>query len=76
MREITPSNTPPINPASKPIVTPATSEMKTDTTPASIEARVPQITRDSTSRPSSSVPNQCARFGALRIAPQSVASGS
>ncbi len=34
------------------------------------------MTRDSTSRPSSSVPNQYAVPGALRIAPQLVASGS
>ena len=31
-------------------------------------ARAPKITRDSTSRPISSVPNQCAADGALRIA--------
>ncbi len=37
---------------------PPSSEMLTDTTPASSEARAPQITRESTSRPISSVPNQ------------------
>src|SRR5690349_13130569 len=44
--------------------------------PASSDARAPQITRASTSRPISSVPNQCADDGALRIALQLVASGS
>jgi hypothetical protein len=34
------------------------------------------MTRDSTSRPISSVPNQCAADGAWRIAIQLVASGS
>ena len=37
---------------------PGTSEIVTDTTPAISEARVPHTTRDNTSRPSSSVPNQ------------------
>ena len=55
-----PSTTPPTKPAIKPIGTPSSSEIDTDTTPASSEARVPQITRDNTSRPISSVPNQCA----------------
>ena len=50
--------------------------MSTETTPASSDARAPQMTRDSTSRPISSVPNQCAADGALRIALQLVASGS
>ena len=59
-----------------PITTPSTSDIVTDTTPAISEARVPQTTRDNTSRPSSSVPNQYAALGALRIAPQLVASGS
>ena len=58
MREITVSTAPPRKPAARPIGTPSISEIETDTTPASREARVPQITRDNTSRPISSVPNQ------------------
>src|SRR4030095_1606836 len=50
--------------------------MSAATTPASSDARAPQITRDRTSRPISSVPNQCAADGALRMALQLVASGS
>ena len=45
-------------------------------TPATSEARLPQITRESTSRPISSVPNQCVGVGAWRIALQLVAIGS
>src|SRR5450759_3356302 len=37
--------------------------MHTDTRPASSEARVPQMTRDSTSRPISSVPKRNAALG-------------
>ena len=44
--------------------------------PASNDARVPQTTRESTSRPMSSVPNQCADDGAWRIADQLVSIGS
>src|SRR6478672_7300639 len=50
--------------------------MTTDTTPASSDARAPKITRDSTSRPISSVPNQCAALGALRIVAKLAATGS
>ncbi len=50
--------------------------MQTDTRPANSEARAPQITRDSTSRPISSVPNQYCALGALRTALQLVATGS
>src|SRR5438874_10834159 len=56
--------------------TPNASEIETDTTPARSDARVPKITRASTSRPISSVPNQCAADGALRTALQLVAIGS
>src|SRR3954454_3302444 len=52
------------------------SEISTDTTPATSDARAPQMTRDRTSRPISSVPNQCAALGALRMAVQLVATGS
>src|ERR1051325_8761789 len=47
-----------------PIGTPRPSEIETDTTPARIEARAPQMTRESTSRPSSSEPKRCARLAA------------
>jgi hypothetical protein len=59
-----------------PIGTPSASEIDTDTTPARIEARVPQTMRERTSRPSSSAPNQCAALGPARTAVQLVASGS
>ena len=48
----------------------------TETAPAISEARAPQITRPSTSRPISSVPNQCSAEGALRTSVQLVAIGS
>ena len=76
MREISMSGHLPRYPASSPIGTPTESEIDTDTTPARSDARAPQITRESTSRPISSVPNQCSADGALRIALQLVASGS
>ncbi len=56
--------------------TPSESEISTETTPALSEARAPKITRESTSRPISSVPSQCAQLGALRTAAQSVAIGA
>ena len=56
--------------------TPSSRLLLTDTTPASSEAWVPQMTRLSTSRPISSVPNQCSAEGGLRSAPQLVAMGS
>jgi hypothetical protein len=59
-----------------PIGTPRPSEIETDTTPARIEARAPQMTRESTSRPSSSEPKRCARLGAPRTSLQLVARGS
>ena len=48
----------------------------TEMTPASSEARAPQIMREKMSRPSSSVPSQCAADGALRIAAKLVGDGS
>src|SRR5262245_22958980 len=45
-------------------------------TPACIEIRVPHTTRAKVSRPRSSVPNGCARLGALRTSFQSVCIGS
>ena len=48
----------------------------TEIKPAARDACVPKITRDRTSRPRSSVPNQCAALGAARIAIQSGVFGS
>ena len=64
------------NPATRPAGTPMPAAISTETTPASRLARAPKITRDSTSRPFSSVPIQCARDGALRMADHDVAIGS
>ena len=47
-----------------------------DTTPACIEMRAPQMTRDRLSRPRSSVPKGCAQLGGFRIVLQLVAFGS
>jgi hypothetical protein len=41
--------------------------MKTETTPAMMDARAPQSMRENMSRPSSSVPNQKRADGALRM---------
>src|SRR5437773_1759398 len=48
----------------------------TGITPASNDARAPQMRRDSTSRPTSSVPSRWTSDGALRTARKSVALGS
>jgi len=56
--------------------TPSASEMVTDTRPARIDARAPQMTRERTSRPSSSAPKRCAALGPSRTALQLVSSGS
>src|SRR6476620_4955388 len=50
--------------------------MVMETAPASSEARAPKITREKRSRPDSSVPNQCARDGGLRMAVQLCWAGS
>ncbi len=50
--------------------------MLTETRPALSDARAPQITREKTSLPTSSVPIQWAQEGALRTALQLVAVGS
>ena len=75
-RPTTASTRPPANPASSPTGTPMPPAISTDTTPASSDARVPNTTRDSTSRPFSSVPIGCCQDGALRMAVQLVATGS
>src|SRR5438094_10127258 len=50
--------------------------MATETKPATSETRVPQITRDSTSRPTLSVPSRWARPGRARVLARFCLSGS
>src|SRR5450755_26279 len=76
MREIRASVQPPTYPASKPIGTPSDSEMHTETSPARSDARAPQMTRDATSRPISSVPNKWVAVGGLRTSLHDVWRGS
>ena len=56
--------------------TPMATAIATEMTPASSDARAPQIMRERMSRPRSSVPSQYSVEGALRIADQLVALGS
>src|SRR5262249_20101224 len=56
--------------------TPMAMASSTAKTPASIETRAPQTTREKQSRPRSSVPNGWLHVGAFRIWPQSVLTGS
>src|SRR5215510_2835175 len=55
---------------------PATTARTTETSPASSETRVPQMTRESTSRPTLSVPRRCTPFGRASVLPRFCASGS
>ena len=55
---MSPSSQPPAQPDSSPSGMLTTSAMVTGMTPASSEARAPQISRESTSRPTSSVPSR------------------
>src|ERR1700730_4259362 len=50
--------------------------MATEPSPATRETRVPQITRESTSRPTLSVPRRWARPGLARMLPRSCLRGS
>src|SRR5437773_6448525 len=59
-----------------PSTTTATAAMATDTEPATSDTGVLQFTRLSTSRPTLSVPSQCARPGRARMFPRFCASGS
>ncbi len=61
------STQPPRNPAAAPITAPMIIERMTSSTDSGSVTRAPDSTRDSTSRPSSSVPNQCADDGAARM---------
>src|SRR5262245_16284596 len=67
---------PPAQPAASPSSPPATTAIATEPSPAMSDTRVPQITRDSTSRPTLSVPSRCARLGFARAWPRSCLSGS
>src|SRR5438132_9964014 len=55
---------------------PATRAIATETNPATSETRVPQTTRESTSRPTLSVPSQCAAAGRASALPRFCLSGS
>ena len=70
------SNHPPKYPATAPTVRPMIPAPKTTLTLTSIETRVPKMMRDRMSRPSSSVPIQCAALGATRRAGKFCAIGS
>src|SRR5215467_3235044 len=59
-----------------PSMPPAAAAIAIETKPATSDTRVPQITRLSTSRPTLSVPSQCARPGRARLLPRFCASGS
>ena len=74
-REMTASVQPLRYPASTPSGTPRATAIRTDTTPARSDACAPQIMRERTSRPISSVPNGMRRGGGLRTADQSVSAG-
>src|SRR5262249_47089947 len=71
-----PSRLPPASPASSPIRLPAATAMATETKPATSEMRLPQMTRESTSRPTLSVPSRWAGPGRARLWPRSCLSGS
>ena len=55
----------PKKPAQAPRRLPMTTDKTTSSSVSGIESRAPYRTRLNTSRPRSSVPNQCAPFGAL-----------
>ena len=55
---------------------PASRAIATETKPATSETRVPQITRESTSRPTLSVPSRWARLGRASALPRFCFSGS
>ncbi|MNL34786.1 hypothetical protein D3C87_1567770 [compost metagenome] len=54
------------NPASNPRATPKNTESSITQNPTSKDRRAANIVRESTSRPNSSVPNQCATDGGFR----------
>src|SRR5207249_7249433 len=70
------STRPPAYPATRPTAVPITPASATTTTPMTSEIRAPYRTRLRRSRPSWSVPSQCAAFGGARREARSCASGS
>ncbi len=74
-RPTTRSVQPPRNPASAPAAAPTTKDSATAETAIARSSRAATITRDSTSRPTLSVPNGCAREGACSAAAATVRSG-
>src|SRR5262245_33968413 len=75
-RITSPSRRPPAYPAASPRRPPATSAMATEPSPAASDPRVPQMPRDSTSRPTLSVPSQCSASGRVSAWPRSCRRGS
>ena len=67
---------PPKNPAATPAIPPSTNTSGTENTAIAMSIRAATTTRDRMSRPSWSVPNQCAAFGGLSACAVSLASGS
>ena len=61
------STRPPAYPASRPSSAPASTAMTTEPKPATSETRVPQSTRENTSRPTLSVPRKCVRSGRASV---------
>src|SRR6266853_3154204 len=70
------SNAPPKYPAREPSARPTTPAPSTTDTPTSNETRAPYRVRDRTSRPSSSVPNQCCAPGGRKRSGRLWAAGS
>ena len=70
------SRRPPRSPARRPIGNPSTTATPTASEAASSETRAPYINRDSTSRPSSSVPSQWSRLGEASTLERSFLIGS
>src|SRR5215831_1564417 len=71
-----PSIHPPPYPAAIPTAVPMTMVIRTEENPTPSDTRDPQITRLSTSRPSWSLPNRCAKFGGPNRAARTCAFGS
>ena len=66
MRMMNRSTLPPKKPQTAPIGMPTSKDSATVAKPIASEYRAPYMTRENRSRPMSSVPNQCAAFGACR----------
>ena len=75
MRPITASVVPPRYPATLPMAMPSDEPISTIPSPTPSDARAPWINRERMSRPTSSVPAQCAALGGCSRAARSMASG-